>query len=572
MRCFLPTTGYFFLSRLPRKCKSVVQNDAVVALSKKFTSSPFSTTPSKRAQINDIPMKPITTGPSDDLSLHYQIKYPLHHAIMVGNNSDASRLLTDANDVNSLDERSNYPLMVSVMTGRPDLCKLLIDKGALVGASCPTGQTALHLAVVARSNIMEKGGRFESFVNPERIEECIQILVADGADHIDAQDSFGQTALLLAVYFRDKFTLTNLIQHGATLDIKDAQGRTALHVAAEHEDKSILIHLIQHGASLDIKDLDGDTALHLAAIRGQTECIEALLNNGSLLNAANNKGRTALHLASMGRHSESVSILIKRGADRELKDNLGHRALNLAKGNAATLMALRTPINNTQASQGQAISTPVSERVAFGNSINGARANSKPPKRAASKENTQHGKHSTRNHAEIHQVGSNMPAKNTPAGTQSGYQIEEIPADDMFEALKEKIAAHSEFKPKLLSWADSKIELDMTSSSDAEQTEEAMLRAAMLSAAELDFEDEFNEGMSFQPEDSSSALKSKPHCGNADPNNAAGHQIANQPPLDMIEFTPLTTKWFERADKRGREMLLRRVKRLSEASAFSGLS
>ncbi len=134
----------------------------------------------------------------------------------------------------------------------------------------------------------------------------------------------------------------------------------------------------------------------------------------------------------------------------------------------------------------------------------------------------------------------------------------------MFEALKAKIAAHTESKPKLLSWADTKIELDMTSSSDAEQTEEAMLQAAMLSAAELDFEDEFNEAMSFQPEDSSSASKFTTHCGNADPNNAAGNQIADQPPLDKIEFTPLTTKWFERADKRGREMLLRRVKRLAE--------
>jgi hypothetical protein len=40
----------------------------------------------------------------------------------------------------------------------------------------------------------------------------------------------------------------------------------------------------------------------------------------------------------------------------------------------------------------------------------------------------------------------------------------------------------------------------------------------------------------------------------------------------MIEFAPLTIKWLERADKKGREMLLRRLKRLAEGKHSYALS
>ncbi len=82
---------------------------------------------------------------------------------------------------------------------------------------------------------------------------------------------------------------------------------------------------------------------------------------------------------------------------------------------------------------------------------------------------------------EIDQVGSNMPTTNTPKL-----------ANDLFDILKAMVAHSDESTPLSFSWADTKMEIDMASSSDAEQTEEAVLQAAMLGAAELDVDDEFD--------------------------------------------------------------------------------
>ncbi len=58
------------------------------------------TTPIKKAQINSTPTKSLGAGPSATANLQsYRIKYPIHHAVRYDNISDASLLMTDANDV-----------------------------------------------------------------------------------------------------------------------------------------------------------------------------------------------------------------------------------------------------------------------------------------------------------------------------------------------------------------------------------------------------------------------------------------------------------------------------------------
>jgi hypothetical protein len=156
-------------------------------------------------------------------------------------------------------------------------------------------------------------------------------------------------------------------------------------------------------------------------------------------------------------------------------------------------------------------------------------------------------------------------------GSKPVFQIKEKKPLAFFNELKAKVAARSDVSVHIFSWADAKLKIDMTSSGDAQQEEEFMLQAAMLGATELDL-DEKNETDLTQPEEILLVAKIAPCVGDICSDDDAGHQMTGQPPLDVIEFSPLAMKWIERADEKGREMLLMRIKRLAEGRRSYALS
>ena len=91
----------------------------------------------------------------------------------------------------------------------------------------------------------------------------VRSLIADGTD-VNAANSNGRTALMSAVFFRNKAIIKELLGEGADVNVKDSLGRTALMIAVSRKDSEIAELLIASGADVTIEDNNQKTALTMA--------------------------------------------------------------------------------------------------------------------------------------------------------------------------------------------------------------------------------------------------------------------------------------------------------------------
>lgn len=104
------------------------------------------------------------------------------------------------------------PLFFSVSFGKPDVTKLLIEKGADVKAADVTGLQPLHAAAWMNQ--------------PEQAD----ILLAHGAD-LEAKDDFGDTPLHVAAHRQQPAMYVYLLKKGANPDATNHAGLTPLQLA-----------------------------------------------------------------------------------------------------------------------------------------------------------------------------------------------------------------------------------------------------------------------------------------------------------------------------------------------------
>lgn len=93
--------------------------------------------------------------------------------------------------------------------------------------------------------------------------EALQLLFKVGTD-LNSQDSFGQTALMIAAQQRQPLFVQTLLQMGAEIDVKDNEGRTALMLAVQAQHITTTKILISAGANVNVTDNEGNTALNYA--------------------------------------------------------------------------------------------------------------------------------------------------------------------------------------------------------------------------------------------------------------------------------------------------------------------
>ena len=153
---------------------------------------------------------------------------------------------------------------------------------------------------------------------------------------IDARSRTGESAILTAVYHRQKEIVNLLVSRGAPLDLFEASA------AGEVERVERLL-----GDRADVNTYSGDgwTPLHLAAFFGHTKIAELLLASDADIAARsrNANGNTPLHAALAGNHKFVAGVLIGRGADVNAADAAGWRPLHLAAANN-NLDAMKTLI------------------------------------------------------------------------------------------------------------------------------------------------------------------------------------------------------------------------------------
>lgn len=125
----------------------------------------------------------------------------------------------------------------------------------------------------------------------------------------------------------DAATISQLLAAGAKIDARDTEGRTALLVATQHNDVATATVLIDAGADVNAKDNIKDSPYLYAGARGHLEILKLTLAHGADLKSTNRYGGTALIPASERGHVETVRTLIRAGVEVDHVNNLGWTAL-----------------------------------------------------------------------------------------------------------------------------------------------------------------------------------------------------------------------------------------------------
>ena len=183
----------------------------------------------------------------------------------------------------------------------------------------------------------------------------VKVALLNGAD-INARDSFGNNALMLAVYAGKpevvKFLLTwHLSNKGEILEDIEAINKNALnkdllsclHLGVHLNNEHVVQMLLDYGVNANIVGQYNETPIFTAVKANNFNMVELLctynLENKALVNFKNREGFTPLIVAAQNRaRQESLLKLLECGAYIYAADNNGRTAFMHAANNNCSVM------------------------------------------------------------------------------------------------------------------------------------------------------------------------------------------------------------------------------------------
>ncbi|MFJ2333072.1 ankyrin repeat domain-containing protein [Pseudomonas helleri] len=130
----------------------------------------------------------------------------------------------------------------------------------------------------------------------------------------------------------DVVMLDTFIDSHFDLDAQDSKGYTALILAAYNGHDEAVEHLLKAGANACAQDLRGNTALMGAIFKGEFKIARRLMNTDCNPDQRNGAGQTAAMFAGLFKRVELLNDLSQKGADLNAKDAQGNTAAQLIKG------------------------------------------------------------------------------------------------------------------------------------------------------------------------------------------------------------------------------------------------
>jgi ankyrin repeat protein len=227
------------------------------------------------------------------------------------------------------DEETYTPLMSAARIGRPDMCRLLIERGGNPKAYDEAGRGLFHHALSEPIN--HSSGSIIEIVKL-LLEASAPLNLRSGADKCSLLLNMTIELCLDNQQFVDDglgVKLFELLIHSASLKKIDINlDATLYHVAKTYSsadggfvfDPQLIPFLVKNGANVNVKALAGESPLHHAASAGNISAILGFLAHGADIDAVDDYGRSALHLA---RNVSTASILLESGINASLHCTLG---------------------------------------------------------------------------------------------------------------------------------------------------------------------------------------------------------------------------------------------------------
>jgi hypothetical protein len=150
--------------------------------------------------------------------------------------------------------------------------------------------------------------------------------------NVNAKDSVGWTALMMASLEGLPDVAETLLRRGANPNIRSDKGETALFIAAG-------CFIVRTKADL-VKERGFDGDMRLRQLGAPQRIVKSLIRAGAAVDVATSDRRTPLMNASMLGWTDVVRVLINAGANVKVKDTRGRTAIDYANPSEISLVSL----------------------------------------------------------------------------------------------------------------------------------------------------------------------------------------------------------------------------------------
>jgi len=198
------------------------------------------------------------------------------------------------------------------------LCSVVtaLSAASLAGASEsePCRETRLRLETIkSQISAIEVSLTLFSAVDKNCLELVTELL--DHGASVDARDRLGARPLSHAARFGHVQMVDLLLARGAPRDARNLAGATALFSAVEADRTEVARLLIDRGADVNLAGRSGITPVAAAAYKGNDTVVEALLAHGADYRTADATGKPPIIYAAAAARLDVVTRLLARKVD-----------------------------------------------------------------------------------------------------------------------------------------------------------------------------------------------------------------------------------------------------------------